>query len=361
MGLWDQIHEARKCLQSWFTQSVEDSEFKQCDYTSFRQKDAIDDSGEDQTDEEEKPESFNTKLRSAVATLLTEEEDVKVNEDSDDEATRKELEEIEAQFADIGMKDTKNNSNDEAAVNRPEDDGAPAGGETAVRKSNQTEHFKKDVSSFRGEAGNKNSDDEGKFNRMPEFEDSVVSMERQAETNYEKTVANFWGQTGDSVTSLNMVQGEQVNGGDSGALGTSAASPLLSCTMHNGTKVFVYIADITTLRVGAIVNAANERLQHGAGVALAISNAIGSSFQRDSDKYVKKNGHVGLAGVAVQSTNSRIPAKHVINAVGPIWHKFRNKEECKNNLTGTFLNCLKCANETCSVGSVAVPPISSGK
>ena len=129
--------------------------------------------------------------------------------------------------------------------------------------------------------------------------------------------------------------------------------------MHRGTKVFLYLGDITTLRVGAIVNAANERLQHGGGVALAISNAIGPWFQRDSDRYIRKHGEVPLTGVAVQDIKGK-PFSHVINAVGPIWYKYNNKAKCRDLLMSTFYNCLKCANERCQVTSVALPPISSG-
>ena len=193
----------------------------------------------------------------------------------------------------------------------------------------------------------------------PKMEETVAS--RSKDNSREQAISSFWGDTGNKATSLNMVQRDQVGGGASSTVGTSSTSPLLSCTMHNGTKIYLYMADITGLRVGAIVNAANERLQHGGGVALAIANAIGPSFQRDSDAYIKKNGKVPITGVAVQSTNSRIPSRHVINAVGPIWGKFRDKEECKTKLICTFLKCLKCANEKCKVRSVAVPPISSGE
>ena len=144
-------------------------------------------------------------------------------------------------------------------------------------------------------------------------------------------------------------------------LGNNPKSPLLTCVMQSGVKLYLYYADITKLNVGAIVNAANERLLHSGGVAWAISQAAGSSFQRESDKYIRECGKIPLSNVMVQAAGPRLPCMHVINAVGPEWYKFSNKEKCKNALVCTFFNCFRCANETCRVPSLALPPISAGK
>ena len=130
-------------------------------------------------------------------------------------------------------------------------------------------------------------------------------------------------------------------------LGNNPKSPLLTCVMQSGVKLYLYNADITKLNVGAIVNAANERLLHSGGVAWAISQAAGSSFQRESDKYIRECGKIPLSNVMVQAAGPRLPCMHVINAVGPEWYKFSNKEKCKNALVCTFFNCFRCANETC--------------
>ncbi len=147
---------------------------------------------------------------------------------------------------------------------------------------------------------------------------------------------------------------------DNPNVGTSVSSPLFSCGMHRGTQLYVYIADITKLPVAAIANAANERLQHGGGVASAIAHASGPHFQRDSTAHVKKHGKVPLSQAVALPAGPNLPCMHVINAVGPVWSYFRNKAQCKNVLTGTFFNVFKCANQECKVSSVAVPLISSG-
>ena len=143
-------------------------------------------------------------------------------------------------------------------------------------------------------------------------------------------------------------------------LGNNPKSPLLTCVMQSGAKLYLYKADITKLQVGAIVNAANEDLLHGAGVAGAIARAAGPSFQRESDQFIREYGKVPLSEVLVQAAGPRLPCMHVINAVGPEWYKFSKKEKCKNALVCAFFNCFRCANDTCGVTSLALPPISAG-
>ena len=143
-------------------------------------------------------------------------------------------------------------------------------------------------------------------------------------------------------------------------LGNNPKSPLLTCVMQSGAKLYLYKADITKLQVGAIVNAANEDLSHGGGVAGAIARAAGPSFQRESDQFICEYGTVPLSEVLVQAAGPRLPCMHVINAVGPEWDKFRNKEKCKNALVCAFFNCFRCANDACCVMSLALPPISAG-
>ena len=68
-------------------------------------------------------------------------------------------------------------------------------------------------------------------------------------------------------------------------------------------------ADVTKLEVDAIANAANTELQHGGGVAKAISRAGGPEVQRESDE----KAPIGL-GEAVETTAGDMPARYVIHA-----------------------------------------------
>ena len=72
--------------------------------------------------------------------------------------------------------------------------------------------------------------------------------------------------------------------------------------------------DITALDVDAIVNAANEHLQLGSGVAGAIRRRGGPAIQRECDRI----GHCPVGG-AVVTGGGDLPARWVIHAVGPVW------------------------------------------
>jgi O-acetyl-ADP-ribose deacetylase len=74
-------------------------------------------------------------------------------------------------------------------------------------------------------------------------------------------------------------------------------------------EIEVHQADITRLEVDAIANAANTELQHGGGVAGAISRAGGSAVQAESDE----RAPIGL-GDAVETTAGEMPCRWVIHA-----------------------------------------------
>lgn len=112
--------------------------------------------------------------------------------------------------------------------------------------------------------------------------------------------------------------------------------------------------DITIEEVDAIVNAANERLQHGGGVAWAISKKGGSAIQRESDLWFRQHGPVTHSHPAWTS-GGLLPAKYVIHAVGPVWGDGNEDNKLSEAVTGSLLLAdeLKCA-------SIAMPAISTG-
>lgn len=119
--------------------------------------------------------------------------------------------------------------------------------------------------------------------------------------------------------------------------------------------------DITTEEVDAIVNAANERLQHGGGVAWAISKKGGIAIQRESDLWIRQHGPVTHSRPAWTS-GGNLPAKYVIHAVGPVWDNPQHAEEIgktDNDLALAVTGSLAVADELgCS--SIALPAISTG-
>jgi len=112
--------------------------------------------------------------------------------------------------------------------------------------------------------------------------------------------------------------------------------------------------DITSEEVDAIVNAANEHLQHGGGVAWAISKKGGPAIQKESDEWVRQHGLV-LHTHPAWTSGGRLPAKYVIHTVGPVWGD--GDEDAKLSVAVT--NSLRVADELkCS--SLALPAISTG-
>lgn len=112
--------------------------------------------------------------------------------------------------------------------------------------------------------------------------------------------------------------------------------------------------DITAEATEAIVNAANERLMHGGGVAGAISRHGGGIIQEESDAWVRKHGPVVTGSAAITSAG-RLPAQFVIHAVGPVWGS-GNEEEKLSNAVRSALDMA----ETHHLKSVSLPGISSG-
>jgi len=112
--------------------------------------------------------------------------------------------------------------------------------------------------------------------------------------------------------------------------------------------------DITIEEVDAIVNAANEHLQHGGGVAWAISKKGGPAIQKESDEWIRQHGPVPHSHPAWTS-GGLLPAKYVIHAVGPVWGDGDEDKKLSDAVTGS----LRVADELkCS--SIALPAISTG-
>jgi len=86
-----------------------------------------------------------------------------------------------------------------------------------------------------------------------------------------------------------------------------------------GKVLLVCRGDICSEQTDAIVNAANERLQHHGGLASAISKAGGPQIQEESSNWVKRYGFCTTGKVAAATSSGNLPCGRIFHVTGPVW------------------------------------------
>lgn len=122
-----------------------------------------------------------------------------------------------------------------------------------------------------------------------------------------------------------------------------------------GITLMALCADLTRQDADAIVNAANEWLAHGGGLAAAIVRAGGPEIQDESDRWVAAHGPLS-PGVAAVTGAGRLPARFVIHVAGPRYREGQDNEGLLRLAVRAALDAA--AAQGCR--TVALPAISGG-
>ena len=134
---------------------------------------------------------------------------------------------------------------------------------------------------------------------------------------------------------------------------------VLEHLLSHGVKLSLYQSDITDERVDAIVNAANDGLQHGGGVAAAIVRKGGRQIEEESRQIMFYRHYRPLnVGDAVYTRGGNLCCQYVIHTVGPRWNAHEEKR-CTSLLRRACVESLRLAAKL-ELCSIALPAISSG-
>lgn len=140
---------------------------------------------------------------------------------------------------------------------------------------------------------------------------------------------------------------------------SALAATVLKQLLSNRVNFSLHQGDITDERADAIVNAANEWLSHGGGVAAAIVRKGGHQIEEESRGIMLKRNRRPLdVGDAVNTSGGNLPCRFVIHTVGPRWSEWDSRESILL-LRRACMESLRLAAEL-ELCSIALPAISSG-
>lgn len=122
-----------------------------------------------------------------------------------------------------------------------------------------------------------------------------------------------------------------------------------------GAVLRVVEADLTTMDVDVVVNAANDHLAHGGGVAAALVRAGGPSIQHDSNAWIDEHGPLQPGQAAVTPAGA-MPSTYIVHVVGPRYHAGQDNA----GLLRQAVHAALQASADVRAAAVALPAISAG-
>ena len=129
--------------------------------------------------------------------------------------------------------------------------------------------------------------------------------------------------------------------------------------IYKGCNVIIRKGDLTEEREDAIVNPANEQLNHQGGAAKAIVSKGGKVIQKESDKYIKKHGSLPT-GEATTTNAGNLPCEKIIHVVGPVYPRNNMRDQKQREELRSAVKSILKEMKRYNFNSVSFPAISTG-
>lgn len=129
---------------------------------------------------------------------------------------------------------------------------------------------------------------------------------------------------------------------------------ILTHQFTGGLTLRLIHGDLTQSEAEVVVNAANRHLEHGGGVAAALSRAGGPTVRQESEHWVRQHGPIEHDRPALTGAGE-LPATAIIHIVGPRWGEGQEADKL-----ATAIRAGLDLAEAQGFTSVALPPISTG-
>ena len=129
--------------------------------------------------------------------------------------------------------------------------------------------------------------------------------------------------------------------------------------IYKGCNIIIRKGDLTQEREDAIVNPANEQLDHAGGAAYAIASKGGKVIDKESRKYIKKYGSLPT-GEATTTNAGNLLCEKVIHVVGPIYPKNCMRDQKQREELRSAIKSILGEMNKYNFKSVSFPAISTG-